>query len=123
MNARPLQRSGATAAVDLYWIPLGAGGHSVGFNGRVFEAIAAAREHRRRSDRYHAALIVELDANRYTIELAPAWGRDREHRGSPARAPSGAGISGGGDCSDTSCAAGAGARSRICATPSAGPTR
>ena len=27
-------------AVDLYWIPLGAGGHSVRFNGRVFEAIA-----------------------------------------------------------------------------------
>ena len=30
-------------AVDLYWIPLGAGGHSVRFNGRVFEAIEAAR--------------------------------------------------------------------------------
>jgi hypothetical protein len=29
------------AAVDLYWIPLGAGGHSVRFNGRVFEAIEA----------------------------------------------------------------------------------
>jgi hypothetical protein len=29
------------AAADLYWIPLGAGGHSVRFNGRVYEAIAA----------------------------------------------------------------------------------
>jgi hypothetical protein len=31
------------ATVNLYWIPLGAGGHSVRFNGRVFEAIEAAR--------------------------------------------------------------------------------
>ena len=50
------------AAVDLYWIPLGAGGHSVRFNGRVFEAIAAARQHRRRCDLYHVALVVELEA-------------------------------------------------------------
>jgi hypothetical protein len=27
--------------VDLYWLPLGAGGHSVRLNGRVFEAVAA----------------------------------------------------------------------------------
>ena len=25
------------AGVDLYWLPLGAGGHCVRFNGRVFE--------------------------------------------------------------------------------------
>jgi hypothetical protein len=29
------------AAVDLYWLPLGARGHSVGLNGLVFEALAA----------------------------------------------------------------------------------
>jgi hypothetical protein len=57
-----------TATVDLYWIPLGAGGHCVGFNGRVFEAIEAARRHRRRCDLYHAALVVELNGDRYTIE-------------------------------------------------------
>ncbi len=38
------------AAVDLYWIPLGAGGRSVRFNGQLFEAVLAAREHRRRCD-------------------------------------------------------------------------
>ena len=38
-----MQRPHRTAAVDLYWIPLGAGGHCVRFNGRVFEALAAAR--------------------------------------------------------------------------------
>jgi hypothetical protein len=30
------------SAIDLYWLPLGAGGHSVRLNGLVFEAIAAA---------------------------------------------------------------------------------
>jgi len=52
------------AAVELYWIPLGAGGHFVRFNGRVFEAIQAARRHRSRCDLYHAGLVVELDGDR-----------------------------------------------------------
>jgi hypothetical protein len=65
-----------TSSIDLYWIPLGAGGRSVRFNGRVFEAIAAARHRRPRCDLYHAALIVHVDGERYTIELAPAWGAD-----------------------------------------------
>ncbi len=70
-----------TAAVDLYWIPLGAGGHSVRFNGRVFEAIAAARRHRQRCDLYHAALVVELDGDRHTIEIAPSPDADEASRG------------------------------------------
>jgi hypothetical protein len=70
-----------TAAVDLYWIPLGAGGHSVRFNGRVFEALAAARRHRRRCDLYHAALVVELEGERYTIEVAPSPDADEASRG------------------------------------------
>jgi hypothetical protein len=70
-----------TATVDLYWIPLGAGGHSVRFNGRVFEAIEAARHHRQRCDLYHAALVVELDGDRYTIELAPSPDADESSRG------------------------------------------
>jgi len=69
------------AAVDLYWIPLGAGGHSVRFNGRVFEALVAAREHRQRCDIYHAALVVELNGDRYTIEVAPCPDADEASRG------------------------------------------
>jgi hypothetical protein len=68
-------------AVDLYWIPLGAGGHSVRFNGRVFEAIEAAREHRPRCDLYHAALIVERSGDRYTIEITPSPNADGASRG------------------------------------------
>ena len=70
-----------TAAVDLYWIPLGAGGHSVRFNGRVFEALEAARRRRTRCDLYHVALIVELDGQPYTIELAPSPDADEASRG------------------------------------------
>jgi hypothetical protein len=69
------------AAVDLYWIPLGAGGHCVRFDGRVFEAVQAARQHRRRCDLYHAALVTECDGARYTIELAPSPDADEPSRG------------------------------------------
>jgi hypothetical protein len=31
--------------VDLYWLPLGAGGHFVRLNGRVYEACDAAIHH------------------------------------------------------------------------------
>ena len=67
-------RAGVTVAVmsvDLYWIPLGAGGHSVAFNGRVFEALVAARERRARCALYHAALMAETGGVRYALELAP----------------------------------------------------
>jgi hypothetical protein len=53
----------------------------VRFNGRIFEAIAAAREHRKRCALYHAALIVELSGSRYTIELAPSPDADLASRG------------------------------------------
>jgi len=69
------------SAVDLYWIPLGAGGHSVRFNGRVYEAIKAARGRRRPCDLYHSALVVELDGDRYTIEIAPSPDADEASRG------------------------------------------
>jgi hypothetical protein len=74
-------RAAPHATVDLYWIPLGAGGHCVPFCGRAFEAIEAARQHRRRCDLYHTALIVKLDGERYAIELAPSWDADPTSRG------------------------------------------
>jgi hypothetical protein len=63
--------------VDLYWIPLGAGGHCVAFNGRVYEALVAARTRRRRHDLYHAALV----ADGYAIEVGPSWSGDEQGRG------------------------------------------
>jgi hypothetical protein len=79
----------APAAVDLYWIPLGAGGHSVRHNGRVFEALVAARERRPRYDLYHAALVIESGGDRYTIEVAPSPDADEASRGVVAMGPVG----------------------------------
>jgi hypothetical protein len=44
--------SPGTTAIDLYWLPLGAGGHSVRLNGRIFEWFAARLAHRDRCDLY-----------------------------------------------------------------------
>jgi hypothetical protein len=68
------------AAVDLYWLPLGAGGHFVRLNGRVYEAVAARLQRRPACDLYHSALQVELPGAKYVIEQAPVhdWsGKDR----------------------------------------------
>src|SRR5215208_8447977 len=78
---RDAMQSLRTAAVDLYWIPIGAGGHSVRFNGRVFEAIEAARQRRKRCELYHAALVIHLDGERHTIEIAPSPDADEASRG------------------------------------------
>ena len=59
------------ASVDLYWLPLGAGGHFVRLNGRVFEAVAARVGRRRACDLYHSALEVHVQEGRSVIEQAP----------------------------------------------------
>ena len=63
------------ASVWLYWIPVGAGQHFVRRSTRVFETLDARRHHRPQRTLYHAALEVQLDAERWTVEMAPAWGR------------------------------------------------
>jgi hypothetical protein len=60
------------AYIDLYWLPLGAGGWYVRRNGRVFETFAALRERRPRLDLYHSALEVRVPEGRFTIEQTPA---------------------------------------------------
>jgi hypothetical protein len=59
------------AAVDLLWLPLGAGGRSVRLNGRVFEWFAARLDRRMPRDLYHSALEVTLPDARFVIEQAP----------------------------------------------------
>jgi hypothetical protein len=61
------------ASIDLYWLPLGAGGHFVRLNGHAYEALAALRERRARSALYHSALEVTVPEGRYVVEQAPAW--------------------------------------------------
>jgi hypothetical protein len=56
--------------IDLYWLPLGASGHFVRLNGRVYEAVKARREGRRPLDVYHSALQVHVLEGRFVIETA-----------------------------------------------------
>ena len=68
--------------LDLYWIPLGAGTTVVRVSGRVFEAIVARWERRRRCDIYHAALIATIDDATIAVEMAPIPDHNgREERG------------------------------------------
>jgi hypothetical protein len=57
-----------TVGVDLYWLPLGAGGHFVRFNGRVYERLHAFFDHRPPLDLYHSALEVTVPEGRFAIE-------------------------------------------------------
>jgi hypothetical protein len=75
--------------VDLYWLPLGAGGHSVRLNGRVFEWIAARLDRRDRCDLYHSALEVRVPEGRFAIEMTPIGAGDGAERGVVADGPVG----------------------------------
>jgi hypothetical protein len=74
----------------LYWLPLGAGGHFVRMNGCVYEALAAWRAKRPRSDLYHSALIVTVPSGEFVIEQAwPIPSADYGERGVVAEGPVG----------------------------------
>jgi hypothetical protein len=70
-----------TTGIDLYWLPLGAGSHSVRLNGRIFEAVAARLERRDRCDLYHSALEVRVPEGRFVIEQSPVRPTDPAERG------------------------------------------
>jgi hypothetical protein len=70
-----------SAAVDLYWIPLGADAHVVRASGRVFEAVSAFLQRRPRCDLYHAALVVDAPEGHFVIEQTPVPDDDGAGRG------------------------------------------
>jgi hypothetical protein len=70
-----------SASVDLYWLPLGAGGHSVRLNGRIFEAVVARLERRPPCDLYHSALVVRVPEGRFVVEQAPIFDGHGAERG------------------------------------------
>jgi hypothetical protein len=71
----------ASAAVDLYWLPLGAGGHSVRLNGRVYEALAARVQRRPACDLYHSALQIQVREGTYVVEQTPVPDLSGSQRG------------------------------------------
>ncbi|MFZ0973847.1 MAG: hypothetical protein WAN22_16570 [Solirubrobacteraceae bacterium] len=78
------------AGVDLYWLPLGAGGHFVRLNGRLYEALASRLQRRPALDLYHSALQVELPDETFVIEQAPVHDWSGQERGVVAEGAVGA---------------------------------
>jgi hypothetical protein len=81
---------GRSSAVDLYWLPLGAGGYFVRLNGRIYEWIAARLHRRPAYDLYHSALQVHLPDGTYVIEQTPVPDLSGVQRGVVASGPVGA---------------------------------
>jgi hypothetical protein len=82
-----MSAEGQEFGIDLYWLPLGAGGRFVRWNGRLFEAVTARREHRAVEDLYHCALEVREPSRRFVIEMAPVWNIDAADRGVVCEGP------------------------------------
>ena len=76
--------------IDLYWLPLGAGGNFVRLNGRVYEAIKSRLQRRPAFDLYHSGLEVFAPEGRYVIEQTPVVNSDGPDRGVVAEGPVGA---------------------------------
>ncbi|HLE39551.1 MAG TPA: hypothetical protein VJA44_07845 [Acidimicrobiia bacterium] len=85
----PLSPEPSATSIDLYWIPLGAGGAGfVRLNGRVYEAIKARIERRRPLDLYHTALEVRVAGDRFIVENAwPSPDTDIASRGVVVEGP------------------------------------
>jgi hypothetical protein len=83
-----------SAGVDLYWIPLGAGQHVVRLSGRLFEAISACVQRRRRCDLYHSAVVVVVPEGNFVIEQAPISDAHGERRGVVLEGPVGSRLAG-----------------------------
>ena len=81
--------SDSDPSVDLFWLPLGAGGHSVRLNGRAYELVAAGVARRARRDLYHSALEVSVPEGRFVIETAPIPDGNGAVRGVVAEGPVG----------------------------------
>jgi hypothetical protein len=77
-------------AVDLYRLPLGAGGHFVRLNGRIYEALAARLQRRPPLDVYHSALQVQAPEGKFVVEQAPVHDWSGKQRGVVAEGPVGA---------------------------------
>jgi hypothetical protein len=85
----PARGPDLTSYVDLYWLPLGAGGHVVRWNGRVYERLRALRRGGPVSDLFHAALEVSEAGQRFVIEMAPVWSERAPDRGVQVEGPVG----------------------------------
>jgi hypothetical protein len=79
----------AIAWIDLFWLPLCAGGHVVRWNGRLYEWISARRAHRSTLSLYHCGLMLRLDDITYAVEMGPVWNVHDSDRGVVCEGPVG----------------------------------
>jgi hypothetical protein len=77
------------AAVDLYWLPLGAGGYSVRWSGRLSETVMSQLRRRRALILYHSALEVRGPDGRFVIEMTPTPDVNGARRGVVGEGPVG----------------------------------
>jgi len=79
------------AALELYWLPLGAGrgNQVVRLSGHLYEWLAARRGGREPQALFHSALRVRLGEVRYVIEMAPVWSSKIPDRGVVREGPVG----------------------------------
>jgi hypothetical protein len=84
----------SSAAVDLYWIPLGAGQHVVRLSGRLFELISARAQRRRSCVLYHSAMVIVAPEGRFVIEQTPVPDAHGEQRGVVLEGAVGSGLAG-----------------------------
>ena len=83
--ARETSNMSYVPSVDLWWLPLGAGGRFVRLNGLAFEAVVARLHRRTPKSLYHSALTVNLPEGQFVIEMAwPIPDRNGALRGAVA---------------------------------------
>ncbi|GAA2225676.1 hypothetical protein N1031_04400 [Herbiconiux moechotypicola] len=75
--------------VELWWLPVGAGGHVVVHTSRWWELLRARLERRPPRPLFHAALELFVGDRRYVIEMTPAWGQPSAARGVVVSGPVG----------------------------------
>jgi|GEM_PF-6521580 len=114
-HATPEKRTRLPArnvGIDLYWLPLGAGGNCVRLNGRVYELLHAFLDRRRPLDLYHSALEVTVPEGRFVIENSwPIPNTNRMSRGVTVEGQSEVATSVASGSFATRCGGGARARS------------
>ncbi|MGC0363909.1 hypothetical protein ABH922_001893 [Rhodococcus sp. 27YEA15] len=77
------------SSVDIYWLPLGAGGRVVHANGVAYEQVSAWWTRRTPRPLFHSALTVTVDTDVHVVEMTPAWQHTQPGRGIVARGPVG----------------------------------
>jgi hypothetical protein len=79
--------AGSAVRADLWWLPVGAGGHFVVHTSHAWERLQALRDRRSAQRLFHAALEVFVGDVRHLVEMTPVTGAPAGPRGVVATGP------------------------------------